>query len=682
LYLSIRFAIIFWLWGCVKLGKVLVTAAWPYINHVPHLGNLLPILSADVIARYYRLKGDEVLFVSGSDEHGTPIEIEAIRQNISPKGLADRNHEIVSELFKKWAISFDNYTRTESPVHKEFVKDLMLKIEHNGYVFTKEDELPFCPKCQRFLPDRFVEGKCPHCGYERARGDQCEQCGRLLEPTKLVEPKCAICGASPVIKTVKHWYFDMPKFEDKLLAYIEGNRQLSDNARNFSLNLLKEGLKPRPITRDNKWGIPAPFKGAEGKTIYVWFDAVLGYVSATIEYFKMRGQGEKWKDYWFNKDAKTLYFIGKDNIPFHTLIFPALLMATHEDYNLPWNVCTNEWLIFSGQKSSKSRRIGVWIDEAIEMFPVDYWRYTLISIRPETRDSDFTWKIFIEKVNSDLNDTLGNFIHRTLKFINTYFNSEVPKPLDLDDLDKNMLNAIAEKAKSVNDALNNFQLQLAIREAVELSRIGNRYFNEKKPWETIKADVKAAANTLYVSAQIVKALSILLEPFIPFTAKKIRDLLNLPEKISWDDAVKPLQAGHKIKNAEPIFSKIESSEEELQENLEKIRSGLEKVSMEDFSKIDLRVGRIIKVEGIPKSQNLLKLIIDVGGGNLKTAVAGIAKYYRAEDLEGKHIVVVTNLKPRRIFGVESEVMILAAQDGEKVVFIQPEKPVSPGSKVS
>jgi methionyl-tRNA synthetase len=620
--------------------------------------------------------------VSGSDEHGTPIEIEAIRQNISPKELTDRNHEIVSALFRKWAISFDNYTRTESPIHKEFVRDLMLKIERNGYIFIKEDELPFCPKCQRFLPDRFIEGKCPHCGYERARGDQCEQCGRLLEPARLVEPRCAICGASPVIKKVKHWYFDMPKFEDKLLAYIEGNRQLSDNARNFSLNLLREGLKPRPITRDNKWGIPAPFKEAEDKTIYVWFDAVLGYVSATIEYFKIHGHCEKWKDYWFDRDVKTLYFIGKDNIPFHTLIFPALLMATHEDYNLPWNVCTNEWLIFSGQKSSKSRRIGVWIDEAIEMFPVDYWRYTLISIRPETRDSDFTWKIFIEKVNSDLNDTLGNFVHRTLKFINTYFNSQVPNPLDLDDLDGNTLNAISEKAKSVNDALSNFQLQLALREVIELSRIGNRYFNEKKPWETIKADVKVAANTLYVSIQIVKALSILLEPFIPFTAKKIRDLLNLPEKISWDDAVKPLQAGHEIKNAEPIFSKIESSEEELQEKLEKVRLSSEKISIEDFSKIDLRVGRIIKVESVPRSQNLLKLTIDVGGGNLKTAVAGIARYYKAEDLEGKHIIIVTNLKPRKIFGIESEVMILAAQDGEKVVFIQPERPISPGSKVS
>lgn len=587
----------------------------------------------------------------------------------------------MSALFKKWAISFDNYSRTESQVHKEFVRSVMLKIEQNGYIFTRDDELPYCPKCRRFLPDRFVEGVCPHCGYDRARGDQCEQCGRLLEPTRLIEPRCAICGGKPTVKTVKHWYFDMPKFTDKLLAYIEGNRQLSDNARNFSLNLLKEGLKPRPITRDNKWGIPAPFKGAEDKTIYVWFDAVLGYVSATIEFFKVHGDGERWKEYWFDKDAKTLFFIGKDNIPFHTLILPALLMATHEGYNLPWNVCTNEWLIFGGQKSSKSRRIGVWIDEALEMFPVDYWRYTLIAIRPETRDSDFTWKMLIEKVNSDLNDTLGNFIHRTLKFINTYFDSEIPAPANLDESDEAALNSLAERVKAVDNALNSFQLQAALREAVDLSRIGNRYFNEKKPWDTIKMDRQLAANALYVSAQIVKALSVILEPFIPITALRIRSLLNLSEEASWDDALKPLPPGHKIREAEPLFAKISASEEDLQNMLEKIREGRGKISFEDFSKIDIRVGKIVKAESIPKSQSLLKLTIDVGGGNFKTAVAGIAGQYKPEDLEGKYVAVVVNLRPKKMFGVESEVMILAAEDGGNVVLIGPEKPITPGSKI-
>ncbi|MEM2914624.1 MAG: methionine--tRNA ligase subunit beta, partial [Candidatus Bathyarchaeia archaeon] len=469
---------------------------------------------------------------------------------------------------------------------------------------------------------------------------------------------------------------------EQLFDFIENNEQLPDNARNFSLNLLKEGLKPRPITRDNKWGIPAPFKGSEDKTIYVWFDAVLGYVSATLEYFQNRGNSEKWREYWFNKEAKTLYFIGKDNIPFHTLILPALLLATHEGYNLPWNVSTNEFLIFGGQKSSKSHRIGIWIDEALEMFPADYWRYTLISIRPETKDADFTWSTFIEKVNSDLNDTLGNFIHRTLKFINNFFNGEIPEPGAIDEFDKETLHLIEIQIEKTKKALEKFQLQGAIREVMELSRVGNKYLNEKKPWEAIKTKPQIAANTLYVSAQIVRALSILLEPFIPSAAEKIRNVLNFSKEAMWEDASKPLPAGHKIKEAEPLFSKIETSEEGLQNMLENIRSGSQKIPIEEFSKLDIRIGKIVKAEAIPKSRNLLKLTIDIGDNQLKTAVAGIAEYYSPKELEGCYLAVITNLKPRKVFGVESEVMILAEQDEKNVTILQPQKLVKLGSKVS
>ncbi len=660
----------------------MVTSAWPYINYVPHLGNLLPILSADVIARYYKLRGEDVLFVSGSDEHGTPIEVEAIRRKISPKELTDRNHALVSSLFEKWGISFDNYTRTESEVHKQFVRDLFLKIEKNGYLFKEDTELPYCTKCERFLPDRFVEGKCPYCTYERARGDQCEQCGRLLDPVRLIEPRCAICGTKPEIRRETHWYFDMSRFTEQLMEYIKNNQHLPDNARNFSLNILKEGLKPRPITRDNKWGIPAPFKGSEGKTIYVWFEAVLGYVSATIEYFKRQKNSERWKEYWFDKDAKTLFFIGKDNIPFHTLIFPALLLATHEGYNLPWNVCTNEWLIFEGQKSSKSQRIGVWIDEALEMFPADYWRYTLISIRPEIRDSSFTWEIFLEKVNGDLNDTLGNFIHRSLKFINNFYGDMIPEPSGFDELDNKILHKISETYDKMTNAFEGCQLQLAIHELLELGREGNRYLNEKQPWKMVKTNVQATANVFYVAAQIVKALSVLMEPFLPFTAERLRGLLNLPKKVRWEDAVKPLPVGHKIKKAEPLFFKIEASVRELQEMLEKVRSASQKIPFEEFSKIDIRIGKVVKAEKVADSDNLLKLTIDIGDDQLKTAVAGIAKYYSPKDLEGRKLAVVTNLEPKRVFSIKSEVMILAAQDEEKVVILNPEKDIKVGSKVS
>ncbi|HIE19035.1 TPA: methionine--tRNA ligase, partial [Candidatus Bathyarchaeota archaeon] len=585
----------------MKLGRILVTSAWPYIQHVLHLGNLLPILSADVMARYYRLKGHEVLFVSGSDVHGTPVEVEAVKQGVSPKELTDKNHEIVLGLFKKWAISFDNYTTTESPVHKEFVMDFHRKVAKNGYVFTQESELPYCPNCKRFLPDRFVEGECPHCGYKGARGDQCEQCGRLLDPTKLVDARCSICGASPVFRRTVHWYFDLPRFSDQLKKYITNNKQFPDNARNFSLRFIEEGLKLRPMTRDSDWGIPAPFEGAEGKTLYVWFENVLGYVSATIEYFKTHGAPDGWKEYWFDEDSKVLCFIGKDNIPFHTIIFPALLLATHEGYNLPWNVSTNEWLNFEGQKSSKSRKIGIWIDEALEMFPADYWRYTLMANRPETSDTNFTWKIFPEKVNSDLNDTLGNFIHRTLTFINNYYDGKIPKPEKLSDLDRKMLDAINEYFKRVDENLSGFHIQAATRKVIELAREGNRYLNEKKPWKTIKSDPQSAATALYISAQIVKALSVMLEPFIPFTAEKIRKYLNLPAKLRWEDAVELIKEGHKIEAAKPLFEKIDASEEKLQEMLEEIRLSMQKVSFEEFSKIDMRVGKIIGVERIPRS---------------------------------------------------------------------------------
>ncbi len=535
------------------------------------------ILSADVVARYYRLKGDDVVYVTGSDEHGTPIEVEAVRLKIPPKQLTDRNHAKVVDLFERWGIAFSNYTRTENPVHKKFVRNLLLKIYENGYIFTQETEQLYCPQCDRFLPDRFVEGTCPHCGYSNARGDQCDSCGSLLEPTNLLEPRCAICDSTPIKEKRKHWYFDLPKLSEKLRNYIENNENLPDNARNFSLNILKEGLKPRPVTRDNKWGIPSPFPGSEDKTIYVWVEAVLGYLSATIEYFKNLGKEEEWKEYWFNKEAKTLYFIGKDNIPFHTIILPALLLGTHEDYNLPWTVHSIEFLMFDGQAFSKSRRIGIWIDEALELFPADYWRYSLMSIRPETKDTNFSWKTFIEKVNSDLNDTLGNFVHRTLTFLNRHFDSTVPQP-SLDENDKAILKETQEIVKKTAASLEEFKLQEALRHTISLSHLGNRYFNEKEPWKTIKTDRQSSANTLYVAVQIVKQLAIILEPFIPFTAEKLWHLLNLPASVheqTWNETEKPLPPNHKINKAKPLFSKIDETEEELQARLDRVRAAKE-----------------------------------------------------------------------------------------------------------
>ncbi|MEM2098209.1 MAG: methionine--tRNA ligase [Candidatus Bathyarchaeia archaeon] len=561
--------------------KVLVTSAWPYINVTPHLGNLVgSVLSADVVARYYRSRGDDVLLVSGSDEHGTPIEVEALRQGITPKELTDRNHARVAELFKRWGISFDNYTRTESPVHKEFVRDFLMKIYRNGYIFTEEARMLYCERDQRFLPDRFVEGKCPYCGFERARGDQCDYCGRLLETTTLIEPHCVICGGTPIEKPTKHWYIDLSRLASPLSEYVKSNKQLPTNAKNFSLNWICEGLKPRAITRDVEWGIPAPFPGSEGKTVYVWVEAVLGYISATIEYFKRTGEPDRWRDFWFDRNARTLFFVGKDNIPFHTILLPALLLASGENYNLPWNVSATEFLQFKGEKASKSRKVGIWIDEALELFPVDYWRFFLIATRPETKDANFSWEFFTDKINADLNDTFGNFIHRTLSFINSRFNGVVPEREELTVDDEVILNGIREKVETIGKEIEMAKLQSAAATLVSLGRMGNQYLNEKEPWNIFKTNKARAATILNVAIQVVKALAITSAPIIPNTAEQLWTALNLPSSIhqcKWNDALLPLPPGHKIAKATPLFRKIDASAEQLDESLAKVREKMSNV---------------------------------------------------------------------------------------------------------
>jgi methionyl-tRNA synthetase len=515
--------------------------------------------------------------VSGSDEHGTPVEVESIRLGISPKELTDRNHAKIVELFSAWGISFDNYTRTENLVHKEFVRDFLMKIYDSGYIFTQETEMLYCEKCCRFLPDRYVEGKCPYCGYERARGDQCENCGRLLETTLLINPCCAICNSKPVVRTTKHWYFDLPKLSRQISDYLSSNRQLASNTKNFSLSLIKEGLKPRAVTRDLTWGIQAPFPGAENKRIYVWVEAVLGYISATIEYFKNGDQPEKWQEYWFDKEAKTYYFIGKDNIPFHTIILPALLLASGEGYNLPWNVSATEFLQFKGEKASKSQRVGIWIDEALGLYSADYWRYFLMATRPEMKDTDFSWSLFTEKVNADLNDTFGNFVHRTLTFISSQFDGLIPEAEDADDEASNLLRSLESKIETMAREIEACRLQSAANSMISISRIGNQYLNEKEPWNLIKKDREKAANVFAVAAQLVKALAIASAPFVPVASEELWKTLRLSRSVhqqKWDEAVKPFPSNHRIGKAKPLFRKIDLNSQELEEKLQKVRMKL------------------------------------------------------------------------------------------------------------
>ena len=534
------------------------------MNTIPHLGTFIQLLSADVFSRYLRLKGDEFISVSGSDEHGTPIEVEAIKAGIPPKQLTDKYHKTICELLEKYGVNLTNYTRTHNPVHIRVVQDICRKIYENGYVFEETTTLPYCVKCNRFLPDRFIEGQCPHCDYEGARGDQCESCGRILEPTELKNARCVICGTKPETRSSKHWLFDLPRLEDRLRNYLEKSTQFPSNARNFSMRWLEEGLKPRTLTRDNKWGIPAPFPGAEDKTIYVWIEAVLGYVTAAVEWAEKTGKPEEWKRFWFDKSTKNVHFIGKDNIPFHTIIFPALLMATSDEYVLPWQVSSTEFILYESQKFSKSRRVGVWVDEALEIADPDYWRFILIAMRPESKDANFTWQEFESLINSGLNDAIGNFINRTLTFISARYSGDVPNPDALDETDSRLMDEVRQAPIRIGELFENFRLREALLSIVEIARNGNQYMSSREPWHLIKTNEKKAATTLYVAVQLVYALGILLEPFIPHVSEKILSQLGLEKGMMpgmWDKVgVHFIHPGHRIGKPEPLFRKVNASD--------------------------------------------------------------------------------------------------------------------------
>jgi len=552
----------------------IIGSAWPYVNFVPHLGNLIgSTLSADVFARYLRLKGARVIFVSGSDVHGTPIEVEARKLGVDPKEYALKMHEIVTKLYELWNISYDNYTLTETDVHIKFVREFFLKLYERGYIFTKEDELPYCPVDKIFLPDRFVIGTCPYCGYEEARGDQCEKCGALLEPKQLKNPRCAVCGSKPEWRITKHWYLDLRKLEDDIRKYIEENTNLPENVKSASLSMLKAGLRPRAITRDNKWGIPAPFPGAEDKTIYVWFEAVLGYISATIEYYLKQGKpAEEALQVWKSPNTRVVFFIGKDNIPFHSIILPALLIASGEGYVLPYTISATEYLLYEGQKFSKSKRIGIWIDEALKIFDnVDYWRFILIYIRPENKDANFTWDQAVDIVNSIINDTIGNFIHRVLSFIDKRLGGKTPKISKLTEQDKATLQEALETYEEVDKLYMDIRLREALHRAVDIARIGNRYLNERRPWDVLKTDIEEAGSIIGVALQFVKMLAFALYPVMPSSMAKLWNMIGYDDSItnhSWDEGKEPVREGLQVRDVKPLFRKV--SKEDINKRLEEL----------------------------------------------------------------------------------------------------------------
>ncbi|MCD6576158.1 MAG: methionine--tRNA ligase [Nanoarchaeota archaeon] len=532
--------------------KILVCSAWPYGYNIPHLGNLVSsLLSGDVFSRFYKLKGYDTLYVSGTDMHGTRAEFEAAKRGIDVKSLLEENHNRLKKLIKGFNIEFDNYTSTESETHKKFVKEIYERMEKNGYIITKVEKRPFCNTCRVFLADAFIEGTCPKCGYEFAKGNQCEKCGALLEPEELINPHCKICGKSDIVfKETKHWFLDLEKLQPEIEEYVNSHPEWQDNVKHFTLNLLKQGLKPRAVTRDLKWGIPAPFKGAENKVIYVWAEAALGYVSAVIEYFK---GDEKWREFWFGDNVKQIYTLAKDNIPFHTIFFPAQLIASKEGYHLPDNIYATEYLNWEGgQKFSKSRKVGIFMDDALEMLPAPYWRFYLLYDRPETKDTNFSWKELEKTINQILIGDFGNFVNRVLKFLERYYALKVPKA-DLTLEDKELLDKIHITEEIISDFLEKGKIKDAMDTIVNLCRDANTYFQQNEPWK----NEERRDNVIYVGVQLVKALAIFMYPFVPSLSEKVWKILNIKDKISWTELEKEVEGGHIINKPEIIIESID-----------------------------------------------------------------------------------------------------------------------------
>jgi len=558
------------------MTKWVVTSAWPYSSDIPHLGNMIgSVLSADVFARFNRLIGNEVVFVSGSDEHGTPLEVEALKRKIPVRELADQNHQRISDIFQRWNISYDNYTRTDSEAHWKFTRELYSDIYHNdSYIFTQVERIHYCTHDDRFLPDRFVEGICPFCGFERARGDQCDNCGRPLDAERLINAYCVICKNPTELRETKQWFFDLPKMSDYISDFLS-RAELSTNVIKFCKGWIKDGLRPRSITRDSKWGIKAPFPGAEDKTIYVWMDAVLGYVSAVIEYFERIGTPQVWKEFWLDSSTKTSFFIGKDNIPFHAIILPSLLKASGQNYNEPNLISSTEFLNFEGQKFSKSRKIGIWTDEALELLPADYWRFALISLRPEAGDVNFGWESFSEKVNNDLNDTIGNFVNRTLVGVSRFADNHFQFIYEdlLEEYSKLVVEA-RDRHIDVRNLFDKVELQSACRAIVAQGYEANRFLSSTEPWKVVKHDKPKALQILYVALSTLKLLTSELYPIIPETSLKISKQAGIFKKTNgvptWNDISLDDDMPIIVSEVQPIFSKVKP--EELKQKLEIVRT--------------------------------------------------------------------------------------------------------------
>ncbi len=658
------------------MSRYMVTSALPYANGPLHLGHLAgAYLPADIYVRFMRLRGHHVLFCSGTDEHGVPITITAEKMGLTPMQVVDRFHDVIAEDFRRFGIDFDNFSRTTRPEHIQFAQSIFLELLDKGHIVPRDMKQLYCPDCERYLPDRYINGTCPKCGSEDARGDQCESCGTWTEPFELKDPKCGICGASPETRDTRHWFLMLDHFQVWLEEWLEGRTEWKTNVLKYCRSWLGDGLRERAITRDISWGVPVPLSEGEGKVLYVWFEALLGYISSTRECLRERGFGpDEWKKYWQAPDTKLVHFIGKDNIVFHCIIEPAVLRGL-DNYSLPWNVPANEFLNISGEKFSTSRGTGIGMGDYLNHFQPDPMRYALAVNAPETRDTDFSW-VEYQSRNNELADVLGNFLNRTLKFTSGRFEGKVPDG----GCDPGVMENIRRAAAEIAGLMETFHFKKAVSLAMDLAREGNRFFDTEQPWKTRKTDPERCAVTVATCLNYCAALSVVFEPFIPFSTEKMRRMLNLGE-MDWSHAgTEVLKPGHELGTAEILFSKLEDGFEEVMSTGNeppKDEPGPETdlVSFEDFMKIRFRVGKIISVGEIKKAKKLYRMEVDTGD-RVRTVVAGMKEHYSSEELEGRLVAVVCNLKPAKLCGVLSEGMLMAS-DGESGVFL-----LEPGSKAS
>lgn len=638
--------------------RIFIGVAWPYANGPLHLGTLAGcLLPADIFGRFNRMVGNDVLMVSGSDEHGTPITLTAEEEGVRPKEIADRYNAQHMKNIRELGIIFENFSRTSNAFHKQVVQNFFFRLYENGHVYRKKMLAPYCENCERFLPDRYVEGICPYCGGE-ARGDQCDKCGKTLESSELIDPKCKICSGTPVTKETEHLFFKLSEFEDKLAGWLEDKGYWKDNVIKFTRNWIKGGLNDRAITRDLEWGVGIPLEGFEDKRIYVWFEAVIGYLSASKEWAVMRNDPDKWKEWWTG-NAKHYYFLAKDNIPFHTIIWPAMLMG-HGDLNLPYDVPANEYLTFSGEQFSKSRDIGIWIPDMLKKFDVDTIRYYLSINMPEKHDTDWNWEDFVAKNNNELVGTYGNFIHRVVTFTQKNF-GEMPEAGKIRDVDKKIEEEIVKTVEEVGVSIKACRFKEGIKRIIGLAQAGNQYLNEQAPWNLIKSDRERCATVLHICFKIVKALAVCSAPYIPKSANKIWEMLGYEGNIDdqkWDEGLKELKKV-KLEKPVPLFKKLELAEIVMEE---------------PFSELDLRIAKIVKVREHPSADKLYALDIDVGELGKRRIVAGIKPWYDKKQLQDKKIVMVANLKPAVVRGIRSQGMLLAADDGTPSLLIPDDEP--------